>query len=244
MRPAAPPIQVTSLGRRFKDLEALQSLSFAVAPGEIFGFLGPNGAGKTTTIRILTGQIPPSSGKVTVCGHHPFHEREAVARKIGVVFEEQNLYPRLSVRENLLFFARLFRVEKETIEILAEEFSFQESLWKPASSLSKGMRQRVLLARALLHSPQLLFLDEPTGGLDPLSSVAMREKIKELSSQGTTIFLTTHDMKEAEILCHRIAIIHKGRLLAIGAPHALISEFLTPESDLEDLFLTLTASST
>lgn len=215
-------IQVRDLVKVYDGNRALDGISFDVMEGEIFGFLGPNGAGKTTTIRILVGLLSPTSGDISIAGFKPWHGYEKVKEMIGVVFENENLYERLSVRENLDLFRKLYRVSKENLEEIMEEMDLKEKEGEKVGTLSQGMKRRVTLARALIHRPKILFLDEPTLGLDLPSAKAIREKIKEMKGKGVTTFLTTHYMDEAEQLCDRIAFINKGKIIAIGTPSSLI----------------------
>lgn len=215
-------IRVRDLVKVYNGNRALDGISFDVVEGEIFGFLGPNGAGKTTTIRILIGLLSPTSGDISIAGFKPWSGYEKVKEIIGVVFENENLYERLSVRENLDLFRKLYRVPKENLEEIIEEMDLKEKEGERVGALSQGMKRRVVLARALMHKPKILFLDEPTLGLDIPSARAIREKIKEMKERGVTTFLTTHYMDEAEQLCDRIAFINKGKIIAIGTPSSLI----------------------
>jgi len=216
-------IEVNELSKNFGKLKAVDSVSFSVKRGEIFGFLGPNGAGKTTTVRMLIGLAHPSAGNARIGGYDCVSQREAVHRITGVVFEVPTLYTRLSVRENLLLFTRLYDLPKTRLEQLIDQLELREVQHKQAEQLSKGWKQRVLIARALLHEPGVLFLDEPTSGLDPNSAKLIRDRIRELRHSGVTIFLCTHDMHEADELCDRIGFIYKGRLVALDTPQALKS---------------------
>ncbi|MGE5577028.1 MAG: ABC transporter ATP-binding protein [Syntrophothermus sp.] len=206
---------------RDKEIAAVDGISFDVREGEVFGFLGPNGAGKTTTIRMLIGLTRPTSGVAKVDGLDSFRDGRRVHERINVVFGEQNLYERLSGEENLRFFARLYGVEQRRVDMLLEKLQLTDRKKDAVSKYSKGMRQRVLIGRALLNNPRVLFLDEPTNGLDPSSAHVIRSLIRELQGQGTTIFLTTHYMEEADQLCDRVAFIHAGRLAAVDTPQRL-----------------------
>jgi ABC-2 type transport system ATP-binding protein len=214
-------IEATDLRRVFGALEAVAGISFAVQRGEIFGLLGPNGAGKTTTIRLLTGQIDPTGGRASVAGCDVVKQRAQLKQRIGVVFEEQNLYERLSARQNLAFSCWLYGVPRRRIDEVLDLVRLRDRARDPVSKFSNGMRQRLMIARALLHQPPVLFLDEPTRGLDPLSARDVRQTITGLRAAGTTILLTTHLMDEADHLCNQVAFIVKGRLVASGAPRAL-----------------------
>jgi ABC-type multidrug transport system ATPase subunit len=214
-------IRVDEVRFSYGALEALHGISFEVAPGEIFGFLGPNGAGKSTTIKILTGQAVPSAGKAQVLGRDVTSDDPSLQAQIGVCFEEKNLYDAMSGRENLRFFARLFGIRDLDADGLLRQVGLADRARDPVSKYSKGMRQRLMVARALVNSPKVLFLDEPTDGLDPVSSRAIRALIKEEAERGTAVLLTTHDMFEADELSHRVAFINDGRIHAIDKPENL-----------------------
>ena len=231
-------VETNQLTRAFGEAVAVAALTFTVAPGELFGFLGPNGAGKTTTIRMLTGQLRPTAGSATVCGHDVVTGRQQLAAAIGVVFDQQNLYMRSSVQENLRFVARLYGAPRRRVGDVLEIVGLPELARKKAGELSNGQKQRVLIARALLHQPRVLFLDEPTRGLDPQAARDIRACIAALAASGVTIFLTTHYMEEADRLCGRVAIINAGRIVALDAPAHLKSR-LGDGATLEDVFLAL-----
>lgn len=214
-------IRVEGLQRVYGEVVAVEGISFEVRVGEIFGFLGPNGAGKTTTIRMLTGQLTPTAGQAYVAGCDVVAERRSLKQRIGVVFEVQNLYERMSAYENLAFYASLYRVEKPRIFEVLELVHLADRAHEPVRHFSNGMKQRLLIARALLHRPQVLFLDEPTRGLDPVISREIRRTVLELVEQGMTVFLTTHYMEEADQLCDRLAIIDQGRIVALDTPARL-----------------------
>jgi len=215
-------IRMENLTRRFGDILAVDRLSLSVAPGEIFGFLGPNGAGKTTTIRMLAGLIAPSSGEATVAGCRVGREDTALRQRIGVLTETPGLYDGLSAHANLAFFAELYGVAH--VDAAVEHYLKWLGLWErrfePAGTFSKGMRQKLAIARALLHEPQVVFLDEPTSGLDPEAAHLVRDFIAELRREGRTIFLCTHNLDEADRLCDRIGVFRQ-RLLALDSPAAL-----------------------
>jgi len=213
-------IEVENLSKKFKEKVAVDDISFQVKKGEIFGFLGPNGAGKTTTIRMLTGQLLPSGGAIQVCGIDPTKEEKKLAMKIGVVPEIQNLYSDLNAEQNLKLFADLYSIDHKRVKELLEMFKLTD-MKEPVKKLSKGLKQRVLIARALIHNPELLFLDEPTIGLDPNIAKEIRKIIKILKEEGKTVFLTTHYMEEADALCDRVAIINEGKIIALDSPHEL-----------------------
>ncbi len=233
-----PTIEVVSLSRSFNGLRALDGISFVVLPGEIFGFLGPNGAGKTTTIRILTGQLRPSSGSAQVAGCDVVTGRQELKPQIGVVFEYQNLYLRLSARDNLVFNANLYGVLHARVDEILKAVQLQDRASDSLKKYSNGMKQRLLIARALLHYPKVLFLDEPTRGLDPNMRRQIWAIISDLAKQGITIFLTTHYMEEADQLCDRVAILDRGKIVATDTPEKLKEKYQA--SALEDVFVLLT----
>lgn len=218
-------IKVKDLHKSYGDKAAIRGITFQVEEGEIFGFLGPNGAGKSTTIKIMTGQLNPTAGEVTVMGYQLPRERHHLVHQMGVTPENGNLYERLSVTENLDLFCRLYNVSTRRGSELLERVGLASSAKTPVKKLSKGMKQRVLLIRALLHSPRLLFLDEPTSGLDPSSAASMHDVLQELNRQGTTIFITTHNMEEADYLCHRVAFLNDGQIAELGRPEDLKREY-------------------
>ena len=211
--------------RKAAEVKALDGISFGVPPGEFFGLLGPNGAGKTTTIGILTTRVLPTGGSATIEGIDVARDPVAVKRRIGVVPQMNNLDRSLTAREILLFHAEYFGVARQAREQhaqeLLEKFELGERADEKINGFSGGMVQRLKIARALMHDPAILFLDEPTTGLDPQSRRAMWDFLHELNSKGQTIFLTTHYMEEADQLCQRIAIIDHGKLLALDSPTAL-----------------------
>jgi len=216
-----PMIEVSELQRTFGKKEAVAGISFTVRQGEIFGLLGPNGAGKTTTIRMLTGQIDPSAGRATVAGCDIVRDHARLKERIGVVFEDQNLYERLSARLNLEFSCWLYDLPKQRIDEVLELVHLRDRAKDKVSSFSNGMRQRLMIARALLHKPPMLFLDEPSRGLDPLSAREIRQTIQELCQQGTTVLLTSHLMEEADQLCQHVAFLVGGHIVANDTPRAL-----------------------
>jgi ABC-2 type transport system ATP-binding protein len=214
-------IEVTGLTREFDDLRAVDDISFTVAAGEVFGFLGHNGAGKTTTIRMLTGQLRPTAGHARVAGCDAATDQQRLKPLIGVVSENQNLYERMSGRENLEFAARLYGTEMNRIDEALQQVGLLDRAKESVKNYSNGMKQRLLIARALLHRPQIVFLDEPTRGLDPVVARDIRRLVRELSDQGVTVFLTTHYMEEADQLCGRVAFLSEGRIVALDAPDNL-----------------------
>jgi ABC-2 type transport system ATP-binding protein len=231
-------IEVQSLTRDFKKLRAVDNISFDVEAGEIFGFLGPNGAGKTTTIKMLTGQLRPTAGKAWVVGCDVVDDRDTLKPQIGVVFEYQNVYERLSARDNLNFSARLYGVRKTRVDEVLRQVGLADRARERIKKYSNGMKQRLLIARALLHEPQVLFLDEPTRGLDPHAARDIRDFVAELAGQGVTVFLTTHYMEEADHLCDRVAIIDQGHIVALDTPERLKQEHSQDgKATLEDVFV-------
>ena len=218
-------IRAEELTRRFGDVLAVDRVGFEVTPGEVFGFLGPNGAGKTTTVRMLTGVIEPTSGRAYLSGRDvtaaPIRARTGVA----VVPEECNVYLDLTVWQNLMLMAELHGVRRRDRvrdgDRLLEEFGLAERRRQKAQTLSKGLRQRLVLCSALVCRPSILFLDEPTSGLDVASARTIRQSVRALRDEGTTVFLTTHNMAEAEDLCDRVAIINRGCIVALDTPDDL-----------------------
>jgi len=218
-------IRVNNLTKLYGSTVAVDHISFEVKEGEIFGFLGPNGAGKTTTIRMMVGLTRPSSGTARVDGHDVTKESVEVKRAIGLVPETSNLYGELTALENLIYQAELYgvlRKERRTRAFqLLEEFGLKEHQEKPFQALSRGLKRRLTIAAALIHKPKILFLDEPTTGLDVMSARGLRKLILESKKKGLTIFLTTHYIPEAETLCDRIAIIVKGKIRIIDTPESI-----------------------
>ncbi|MDB4961042.1 MAG: hypothetical protein JWP01_1041 [Myxococcales bacterium] len=221
-----PIIQVEQLSRRFGSLVAVSDLSFTVARGEVFGVLGPNGAGKSTTIRMLCGILRPTSGHARVVGFDVEHEPERVKQHIGYMTQRFSLYEDLSVVENLWFFAGIYGVERgrrrARIDEVIEHAGLGDRRTQLAGTLSGGWKQRVALASATIHQPPLLFLDEPTAGVDPVSRREFWDQIHRIAATGTTVLLTTHYMDEAE-RCHRLAFIFSGRLLDLGTPAEVVA---------------------
>ncbi|SET06154.1 ABC transporter ATP-binding protein [Paenibacillus sp. NFR01] len=212
--------------RKKKTVEALQGISFSVQEGEIFGLLGPNGAGKTTTIKILTTMLTPTSGEVRILGLDPVTEFKKLRMQINLILGgERNLYWRLSAHDNLAYFADLYKVprhvQKTRIPELLALVGLTEVAHRRVETFSKGMKQKLQIARGLINEPRILFLDEPTIGLDPVSARQLRDILHELKRQGTTILLTTHYMPEADELCDRIAFINKGLITILDTPGAL-----------------------
>ncbi len=210
---------------RYGELVAVDHISFSVAKGEILGFLGPNGAGKTTTIKMLTGQLKPKAGRATLLGMDVAQNVERVQAEIGVCFEDTNLYQRMSALENLNLFARLFGVKSFDGYALLQRVGLAGREKDRVENYSKGMKQRLMVARSLVSQPRILFLDEPTVGLDPTSSEAIRNIILEERGRGATIFLTTHDMMEADKLSDRVAFMNQGKIVVLDTPHNLKQQY-------------------
>jgi ABC-2 type transport system ATP-binding protein len=217
-------VQTEHLSRRFGDLVAVRDVTLSVERGEIFGVLGPNGAGKSTTIRMLCGILDPSGGKGTVVGYDVATEPELIKERIGYMTQRFSLYEDLTVFENLRFYAGLYSTEnrRARIETVLRETGLQDRRDQIAGTLSGGWKQRVALACATIHQPPLLFLDEPTAGVDPVSRREFWEQIHRLSSEGTTVLVTTHYMDEAE-RCHRLAFIFRGSVLDVGTPEEIVA---------------------
>ena len=205
-------IETNHLTRKFGGRLAVEDLSLSIPAGSVFGFLGPNGAGKTTTVRMLAALISKTSGDAVVAGHRLGAENDSIRRSVGILTETPGMYDRLSAWENLLFFARLYDVEAKLAACQVERYLRQLELWDRRADrvggFSKGMRQKLAIARAFLHEPQVVFLDEPTSGLDPEAARMVRDYVKILRSEGRTIFLTTHNLEEADELCDQIGVFH------------------------------------
>lgn len=215
-------ISVQNIQKAFASNQALKDVSFDIPKGEIFGFLGPSGSGKTTLLKILTAQLDPTSGGAAVLGKPAkLMQKSEQKQRFGILTDTSGLYERLTIEENLDVFRRLYDLPKSSIDKVLNFVNLNADRKKRVSVLSKGMRQRVTLACAIIHEPELLFLDEPTSALDPVNTAHIHKGLRYLNEKGTTIFLTTHDMTEAESLCERVAILHKGEIRAIGAPAEL-----------------------
>ena len=212
-------VSVEKLTKYYNGHLAVDNISFKVSRGEVFGFLGPNGAGKTSTIKMLVGLTAPSSGTASVAGYDILDDIIEVKQRVGVVPETSNLYDELTVWENLLFVSRLYHVPKperpERIESLLETFQLTDRRKTKFGKLSKGLKRRVVIAAAMVHQPEVIFLDEPTAGLDVMSALSLRDYIRELRAEDTTVLLTTHYIEEADQLCDRIAILVKGKIATI-----------------------------
>jgi len=231
-------VEVSNLTKVYGSPEsgvlAVDHVNFEVRQGEIFGFLGPNGAGKTTTQRMLTTLLEPTEGRITIHGHDLARDAYPVKRQMGLVPEESNVYTELTAWDNLMFTARLYRVGKAERTTRARELLETFGLWEKrdvkVQDYSRGMRRRLSIAMAIIHKPALLFLDEPTPGLDAQSGRAIRDLIRQLNAEGTTIFLTTHQIEEANQLCDRVAIINHGKIAAIDTPEQLKAAFSRVQS--------------
>ncbi|MFH2035402.1 MAG: ABC transporter ATP-binding protein [Candidatus Zixiibacteriota bacterium] len=233
-------VTIDNLTKKYGDFTAVDRISLEVSEGEIFGFLGANGAGKTTAIRMLCGLLLPSSGTGTVAGYDVFKEHEEIKKNIGYMSQKFSLYGDLTGRENLDFYGSVYQLNrrdlKNRIAELTEYLDLAEFIDRPTLSLPTGWRQRLALGAALLHRPKILFLDEPTGGVDPVFRRRFWEILYRLADEGTTLFVTTHYMDEAEF-CRRISIMHHGQIVEIGSPAALLKKYEMP--DLQELFVNL-----
>lgn len=233
METGAQPIDVRNLSRYYGDVKAVDDISFAVQRGEIFGLLGHNGAGKTTTIRMLTGRTRPTHGSAHVAGFDVVTQLDQIKPRINLVFEDQNLYERMSGQANLRFFADLYGAPNARVSELLDRVGLEvEARKRKVKTYSSGMKQRLLIARALINQPQILFLDEPTRGLDPSSARELRQIVREMSQQGTTVVLTTHYMEEADELCDRVAFLASGKIVALDTPTELKLRYGSPSARL------------
>ncbi|MDR0948057.1 MAG: ABC transporter ATP-binding protein [Lachnospiraceae bacterium] len=226
-------IQMNHIVKRFGKQTVLTDVTFQVKKKEIFGLLGPSGAGKTTIINILTNQLTPDSGA---------HQIDATPFEMGLMLDEDGLYPRLSCIENLNVFADIYQIPRKSGLEALQSVGLSAATKKAVSTLSKGMRQRLALARAILHQPKVLFLDEPTGGLDPGAARGIHKLIMQLRDKGATVFLTTHNMEEAVRLCDRVALLHQGVIMEQGAPYEICKRHgaIKTVPDLEVVFLKMT----
>lgn len=225
-------IELRDVCLRLDEDFAIQDLGFEVKEGEIFGFLGPSGAGKTTTIKLLTKQLKKQAGEIFLMGESIERTKRSRYDEIGILSDTSNLYDRMTIEENLRFFAALKNVSNDKVEEILKSVDLLEEKKRPFKKCSKGMKQRAILASAVLHQPRLLFLDEPTSGLDPATSQEIHKLLEGLNQQGTTIFLTTHNMEEADKLCQRVGILNKGKLIACGRPGDLKLEFAKDEVEI------------
>ena len=221
-----PSIRTTNLIRDFGTVRAVNGISLEVQPGTVFGFLGPNGADKTTTIRLLLGLLEPTSGEAEVLGFNTRSQGDQIRERCGALLEHNGLYERLSAYENLNFYGRIWHIPSSERLARIKELLTNLDLWERRDEVcgnwSRGMKQKLAVARVLLHRPALVFLDEPTAGLDPIASAALREDLANLAKgEGVTIFLTTHNLNEAEKLCQQVGVIRQGKLVAFGSPDEL-----------------------
>lgn len=240
------PLVVEDLTKRYGRVTAVTGVSFTVRAGEIVGLLGPNGAGKTTTMKVIAGLLQPTAGTVWVAGHNVQREPEAAKAALGYLPEQPFLYEKLTGREFLTFIIDLYTLSPPRVwpwgEALLEQFALQDALDDRIQSYSRGMRQKLALTAVLMRDPQVLVLDEPLTGLDPHSARAFKEVLRAACARGAAVLLSTHVLEVAERLCDRVAILHQGRLVAMGTIAELQAQSHTAGSTLEDLFLSLTAS--
>jgi ABC-2 type transport system ATP-binding protein len=221
VQPSTPMISASDLTKHYGSVKAVDGITFEVARGEIFSLLGHNGAGKTTTIRMLTCRIKPSSGTAAVAGFNCATQTDRIKPRVNLVSQDQNLYERMSGRDNLAFFASLYGAPASRVAELMRIVGMSDVAGRRVKTYSGGMKQRLLVARALVNRPEVLFLDEPTAGLDPASAKEVRTLIKDLSRAGTTVFLTTHYMEEADELSDRVAFLAHGKIVALDTPREL-----------------------
>lgn len=220
-----PVIVAKDIRKIFNKAVALDAISFSIEKGQIFGFLGPSGSGKTTTINILTGQLMADNGQSSILGQDSRKLTSQELGKIGLVGDTSGFYEKISLYNNLLFYSKYYGIDKTTVDNLLKRVGLYDSRKTVAEKLSTGMKQRMLLARALINKPRVLFLDEPTSGFDPATSQTIHSLILELKAAGTAIFLTTHDMNEATLLCDKLALLNEGRLVEQGSPKDLIQKY-------------------
>lgn len=220
-----PVIVAKDIRKIFNKAVALDAISFSIEKGQIFGFLGPSGSGKTTTINILTGQLMADNGQSSILGQDSRKLTSQELGKIGLVGDTSGFYEKISLYNNLLFYSKYYGIDKTTVDNLLKRVGLYDSRKTVAEKLSTGMKQRMLLARALINKPRVLFLDEPTSGLDPATSQTIHSLILELKAAGTAIFLTTHDINEATLLCDKLALLNEGRLVEQGSPKDLIQKY-------------------
>ncbi len=239
-------IKTEQLTKRFGTTPVVKGLNLEVNGGEIYGFLGPNGSGKTTTIRMLTGLLEPSSGQAFICGYDVGKEASRAKALMAYVPDQPKLYGKLTAREFLSFISNLYRMPQETsgerAGYLLHMFGLEERADDLLETYSHGMRQKVVLAAALIHQPRVILLDEPTVGLDPHSARLLKDVLQEMARQGAAVFLSTHILEIAERMCHRVGILKEGQLIAQGSPEELRRKIGHKEESLEDIFLELTGS--
>ena len=226
-------ISMKNVGKSFGSNTVLKDVTFEAHEGEIFGLLGPSGSGKTTIINLLTKQLAPDTGECFV---------NASSNEIGLMLDEDGLYPRLSCLDNLIIFEDIYNVSRERTKEILKIVGLGKAEKKPAGQLSKGMRQRLVIARSVLHDPKILFLDEPTSALDPVTARGIHKLIRQLQGQGSSIFLTTHNMEEASNLCNRVVLLHKGSIVEHGTPKNICERYNAVKTmlDLESVFIKLT----
>ena len=218
-------IRVENVSKSFGSKKALHQISFEIKEGEIFGFLGPSGSGKTTMINVLTGQLPADQGKTVLLGKNSQDLTSNDLEQIGIVSDGSGFYEKMSLYKNLLIYAKLYGLKSDRVDQVLQQVGLADAKDIIAEKLSTGMKQRMFLARALLNAPKILFLDEPTSGLDPTTSKMIHTLLQELKQAGTTIFLTTHDMHEATLLCDRLSLLNKGNLIEYGSPQDIIQKY-------------------
>ena len=218
-------IRVENVSKSFGSKKALHQISFEIKEGEIFGFLGPSGSGKTTMINVLTGQLDADQGKTVLLGKNSQDLTSNDLEQIGIVSDGSGFYEKMSLYKNLLIYAKLYGLKSDRVNQVLQQVGLADAKDIIAEKLSTGMRQRMFLARALLNAPKILFLDEPTSGLDPTTSKMIHTLLQELKQAGTTIFLTTHDMHEATLLCDRLSLLNKGNLIEYGSPQDIIQKY-------------------
>lgn len=235
-------IKLSSLSKRFKDVQAVENLSLEVEAGEIFGLLGENGAGKTTTLRMLATMLKPTAGTAMIAGYDILKQPAEVRRHVGILFGgEAGLYDRLTARENIAYFGRLSGMDsasiKKRIDLLCQTLDMSDFIDRRVGKFSKGMKQKVTIARAIVHNPEVMLLDEPTVGLDVTAARTLQEFIRQCKDEGKAVIFSSHIMSEVERLCDRIGIIHKGKLVAIGTLQELKQQY--SNDNLEEIFVEL-----
>ena len=218
-------IRVENVSKSFGSKKALHQISFEIKEGEIFGFLGPSGSGKTTMINVLTGQLAADQGNTVLLGKNSQDLTSNDLEQIGIVSDGSGFYEKMSLYKNLLIYAKLYGLKSDRVNQVLQQVGLADAKDIIAEKLSTGMKQRMFLARALLNAPKILFLDEPTSGLDPTTSKMIHTLLQELKQAGTTIFLTTHDMHEATLLCDRLSLLNKGNLIEYGSPQDIIQKY-------------------
>ncbi|CWF05120.1 ABC transporter ATP-binding protein [Streptococcus pneumoniae] len=218
-------IRVENVSKSFGSKKALHQISFEIKEGEIFGFLGPSGSGKTTMINVLTGQLAADQGKTVLLGKNSQDLTSNDLEQIGIVSDGSGFYEKMSLYKNLLIYAKLYGLKSDRVVQVLQQVGLADAKDIIAEKLSTGMKQRMFLARALLNAPKILFLDEPTSGLDPTTSKMIHTLLQELKQAGITIFLTTHDMHEATLLCDRLSLLNKGNLIEYGSPQDIIQKY-------------------